>query len=129
MAEELNATPTIGGGRTYQRKEGGPSQFCLWVEGEGRIHKSLKTSDKSLALREAERLTLDATAAQMAGNKVLASTLAQCLAHYEEHQDDRMLLGEIRSVENARYKVRFLRRVRTEMFGLDRPISTITHKD
>jgi mRNA interferase MazF len=31
MAEELNATPTIGGGRIYQRKEGGPWQFCLWV--------------------------------------------------------------------------------------------------
>jgi integrase len=129
MAEELNATPTIGGGRIYQRKEGGPWQFCLWVEGEGRIRKSLKTSDKSLALREAERLTLDARAAQMAGNKVLASTLAQCLAHYEEHQDDRMLRGEIRSLVNARYKIRFLQRVLTEMFGLERPISTITQKD
>ena len=129
MSEELNATPTIGGGRIYQRKEGGPWQFCLWVDGEGRIRKSLKTTDKSLALREAERLTLDARAAQMAGNKVLSSTLAECLAHYEQHQDDRIARGEVRSVENARYKVRLLQRVLGDLFGLDRPVSSLTQRD
>ena len=129
MAEELNATPVIGGGRIYQRKPGGAWQFCLWVEGEGRIRKSLKTTDKGLALREAERLTLDAKAAQVAGHRVLAGTLAECLAQYEAHQQDRMARGEIRSVENTRYKVRFLRRVLQELFGLDRVISTLTQRD
>ena len=129
MAEELNATPTIGGGRIYQRKEGGPWQFCLWVEGEGRIRKSLKTTDKSLALRGAERLTLDARAAQMSGNKVLASTLAECLARYEQHQDDRIARGEVRSVENARYKVRLLKKTLGDLFGLDRPVSALTQRD
>ena len=115
MAEELNPTPVIGGGRIYQRKPGGSWQFCLWIEGEGRIRKSLKTTDKGLALREAERLTLDAKAAQVAGHRVLAGTLAECLAHYEVHQQDRIARGEIRSVENIRYKVRFLRRVLQEL--------------
>ena len=54
MAEELNATPTVGGGRIYQRKEGGFWQFCLWVHGEGRIRKSLKTTDKRITLAEAK---------------------------------------------------------------------------
>ena len=129
MAEELNATPVIGGGRIYQRKPGGSWQFCLWVEGEGRIRRSLKTTDKGLALREAERLTLDAKAAQSAGHRVLAGTLAECLARYEEHQQERMDRGEIRSVDNARYKVRFLRRVLGELFGLERVISTLTQRD
>ena len=69
------------------------------MEGEGRIRKSLKTSDKSLALREAERLTIDARAAQMAGAKVLAASIAECLeclARYEEHQDDRLARGGMR---------------------------------
>ena len=47
----------------------------------------------------------------MAGSKVLASTLADCLARYEEHQDDRIARGEVRSFDSARYKLRLLRRV------------------
>ena len=55
-------------------------------------------------------MTLDARAAEMAGNKLLASTLAECLALYEQHQDDRVARGEVRSLEKARYRVRLLQR-------------------
>lgn len=129
MAEELNATPTVGGGRIYQRKEGGVWQFCLWVPGEGRIRKSLKTTDRRMALAEAERLTLDAKAAQAHGRRVISSTVAEAIAHYEELQMLRLTRGEIRSERNVRFRVGHLRKVLGAMFGLERQIGSLTQRD
>ena len=53
MVEELNATPTVEGGRICQRKEGDVWQFCIWVRGEGLMGMSLKTTEKWMALAEA----------------------------------------------------------------------------
>lgn len=129
MAEELNATQTVGGGRIYQRKEGGVWQFCLWVPGEGRIRKSLKTTDKCVALAEAERLTLDAKSAQAHGRRVISSTIGEAIAHFEERQMLRLARGEIRSERNVRSRVGFLRKTLGAMFGLERSVGSLTQRD
>lgn len=122
----------------HRRSEGGASTSgkreasCSSVsgsQGEERIRKSLKTTDKRIALVEAERLTLDAKAAQSHERRVISSSVAEAIADYEELQMLRLTRSEIRSECNIRFRVGHLRKVLGAMFGLERPIGSLSKRD
>jgi integrase len=132
MAEAtLNQVPVLGGaGTIYQRRADGPWYVYFWVKAERkRFRRSLETSDKSLAIRTAEQIVLDALTKQKAGQKVISSTLGDVIDKWLILQSDRIKRGEIRSEEYVRNLACVFRKQLGGCFGLETPISALAQED
>ena len=127
----IDPTPLLGGqALVYRRVEGGNWYVYLWLKAEKkRFRKCLETSDKALAIRTAEAFVLDALARQQAGQKVLASSLAEVIDKWEQLQHDRLARGEIRSSAYIRQLANTFRKQLGALYGLETPISALKQED
>jgi len=127
----LEPTPVLGGqGLIYRRSAAGSWYLYVWLKAEKkRYRKCLETEDKAAALRQAEGTVLDVLAKQQAGQKVLASTLAEVIDKWEQLQRDRLARGEIRSEEYVRGIAGVFRKQLGGLFGLEKSIAELTQED
>jgi integrase len=127
----LDPTPVLGGaGTIYQRREEGPWYVYFWVKSERkRFRRSLETSDKSLAIRTAEKIVLDALTKQNAGQKVISNSLGEVIEKWVVLQNDRIKRGEIRSEDYVRNLASVFRKQLGGCYGLETPISALGQED
>ena len=125
--KRLNLFEVLGGGKVYQRVEGGKLYLYLWLSKKRKqFRKCLETSDKRAASEKASEMVFDCLKRQSAGQKVFASTLGEVVDAWEQKHLERLQRGELRSRKSFENHTRFFRKHLGVLFGLDTPVSKLT---
>ena len=125
--KRLHLFEVLGGGKVYQRVEGGKWHLDLWLSKKRKqFRKCLETTDKRAAGEKANEVVFDCLKRQSAGQKVFASTLGEVVDAWEEKHRQRLQRGELRSRKSFENHTRFFRKHLGVLYGLDTPVSKLT---
>ena len=125
--QRLHLFEVLGGGKVYQRVDGGKWHLYLWLSKEKKqLRQCLETTDKRLAGEKANELVFDCLKRQAAGQRVLGATLGQVVDAWEQKHQLRLEQGELRSKKSFENHTRFFRKHLAALYGLDTPVSKLT---